>query len=116
LAIGTCYKPYREIPAKFHCHLLPFKQVALDRSRARTDGVFSVICTDAEAIDACVKYAQDHRLFVEPACGAALAVLYSDRLRDLYLKEDNIMPDGLIVVKVCGGSGVNVDLLYQWKQ
>jgi L-serine/L-threonine ammonia-lyase len=90
--------------------------VALERARAHPGGVVSAICTDAEAIDACVKFAQDHRLLVEPACGAALAVLYSDRLRNLYLKEDIIVPDGVIVVEVCGGSGVNVDLLYQWKQ
>jgi L-serine/L-threonine ammonia-lyase len=88
----------------------------LERARAHPGGVVSAVCTDAEAIDACVKFAQDHRLLVEPACGAALAVLYSDRLRNLYLKEDIIVPDGVIVVEVCGGSGVNVDLLYQWKQ
>jgi hypothetical protein len=39
------------------------------------DGVVSAICTDAEAIDACVKFAQDCQLLGEPACGAALAVL-----------------------------------------
>jgi threonine synthase len=61
------------------------------------------LCTDAEAVDACVKFAQEHPLLVEPACGAALAVLYSKRL----------MPDRLIVVEVCDGSGVNVDLNLQ---
>lgn len=57
--------------------------------------------------------ARDHRLLVEPACGAALAVLYSDRLR----QEMDILGggDGPIVVEVCGGSGVNLDLLHQWK-
>ena len=77
--------------------------------------VRSVTCTDAEAVDACVKFAQDHRLLVEPACGAALAVLYSDRLRTQLLAslDDD---SGPIVVEVCGGSGVTIDLLSQWKK
>ncbi|KAL3939280.1 MAG: hypothetical protein SGARI_001429, partial [Bacillariaceae sp.] len=73
----------------------------------------SAICTDAEAVDACVQFAQDHRILVEPACGAALAIVYSERLRKLHLDD---VSDGPIVVEVCGGSGVNVDLLHQWKE
>jgi hypothetical protein len=62
-------------------------------------------------------FAQDHRPLAKQACGDTLAVLYSDRLCDLYLKKEEIITsDGLIVVEVRGGSGVNVDLLYQWKQ
>jgi L-serine/L-threonine ammonia-lyase len=68
-------------------------------------------CTDAEAVNACVQLSEDHRLLVEPACGAALAIAYSERLRNEYLKHIK----GPIVLEVCGGSGVNVDLLSQWK-
>jgi L-serine/L-threonine ammonia-lyase len=85
--------------------------VALERAKDHQGGFASAICTDAEAVDACVKFAQDHRILVEPACGAALAVAYSERLRDVYLKH----VQGPIVLEVCGGSGVNVDLLYEWK-
>lgn len=72
----------------------------------------SSICTDREAIDACVQFAQDHRILVEPACGAGLAVAYSERLRTKYLKD---VTDGPIILEVCGGSGINVDLLHGWK-
>mmetsp|Transcript_16711 Transcript_16711/g.18407 ORF Transcript_16711/g.18407 Transcript_16711/m.18407 type:complete len:391 (+) Transcript_16711:33-1205(+) len=85
--------------------------VALDRARSHEGGFAASACTDEEAVDACVRFARDHRLLVEPACGAALAVAYSKRLRDLYLK--NV--DGPIVLEVCGGSGVDVDLLHSWK-
>jgi L-serine/L-threonine ammonia-lyase len=51
-------------------------------------------------------------MLVEPACGAALAVLYTERLR----KELPPAGDGPIVVVVCGGSGVNIELLQQWKE
>mmetsp|Transcript_6270 Transcript_6270/g.8157 ORF Transcript_6270/g.8157 Transcript_6270/m.8157 type:complete len:391 (-) Transcript_6270:190-1362(-) len=76
----------------------------------------SAICTDAQAVYACLSLAQDHRLLVEPACGAALAVAYSEELRTKYLTNDGGHSDGPIVIQVCGGSGVNVDLLAQWKQ
>jgi len=86
--------------------------VALDRARSHEGGFAASACTDEEAVDACVRFARDHRLLVEPACGAALAVAYSKRMRDLYLK--NV--DGPIVLEVCGGSGVDVDLLHSWKR
>jgi L-serine/L-threonine ammonia-lyase len=88
---------------------------ALERSQLHVGGVASAICTDKEAVQACLQLAQDHRLLVEPACGAALAIAYSPRLRDLYLK--TLPPgDGAIVLQVCGGSGVSIDLLQGWKQ
>jgi L-serine/L-threonine ammonia-lyase len=86
--------------------------VALERARNHKGGFASAICTDKEAVEACVKFAQDHRLLVEPACGAALAVAYSERLRDIHLKD----VDGPIVLEVCGGSGVNIDIMHQWKE
>jgi L-serine/L-threonine ammonia-lyase len=56
-------------------------------------------------------------MLVEPACGAALAVLYSDRLRNHYfsptLSDDS---SGPVVVEICGGSGINIDLLKEWEK
>eukprot|EP00592_Proboscia_alata_P004225 CAMPEP_0194371848 /NCGR_PEP_ID=MMETSP0174-20130528/20221_1 /TAXON_ID=216777 /ORGANISM="Proboscia alata, Strain PI-D3" /LENGTH=414 /DNA_ID=CAMNT_0039150085 /DNA_START=9 /DNA_END=1253 /DNA_ORIENTATION=- len=89
---------------------------ALERAKAHIangGSVVSGVCTDAEAIDACVKFADQHRLLVEPACGAGLAVLYSDRLRkELFNKDKNTGP---VIIEVCGGSGVNLELLDMWK-
>jgi L-serine/L-threonine ammonia-lyase len=124
--------------------------------------IASALCTDAEAVDACLKvlmsfvlprnmvfthfsgrmslifffpysnfapfvyekpnmhpiriqkFARDHRMLVEPACGAALAVLYSDRLRNQFFLP-SIKNEGPIVIEICGGSGVNIDLLQEWK-
>jgi L-serine/L-threonine ammonia-lyase len=85
--------------------------VSLERAKQHKGGFSSAICTDAEAVEACVRFAQDHRLLVEPACGAALAIAYSERLRNEHLKD----VEGPVVLEVCGGSGVNVDLLHSWK-
>jgi L-serine/L-threonine ammonia-lyase len=60
--------------------------------------VVPCVVSDREAIDACLRFADDHRLIVEPACGAALAVVYNavEALRDA--------TDVLLIV--CGGAGV----------
>ena len=70
--------------------------------------VFPQTVTDKEAVNACLRFAEDHRLLVEPACGASLALLYEKRA--IIEKFDNI------VVIVCGGSGVNLALLSQWQK
>ncbi|ETW10082.1 hypothetical protein H310_00468 [Aphanomyces invadans] len=57
--------------------------------------------SDAEALDACVRFANDHKYVVEPACGTALAPLYTGRLRE-FLGADLDAIDSICVL-VCGG-------------
>lgn len=64
--------------------------------------------SDREAVDACVRFADEHRVLVEPACGASLAAVYG-RARPL----ESLRP---IVVIVCGGAGVSLGLLDEWKK
>jgi L-serine/L-threonine ammonia-lyase len=78
------------------------------------DDVYSYVCTDKEAVDACIQFAVDHRMLIEPACGASLAPLYSERLRSKLLEE--LDTDKVIVVEVCGGSGVSLELLEGWRK
>ena len=85
-------------------------------SSSSGEDVLSYVCTDSEAVDACIQFAADHRMLVEPACGAALAPLYSERLRVKLLEKLRHDEDGVIIVEVCGGSGVNLELLEGWKK
>ncbi len=64
--------------------------------------------TDREAVDACVRFADEHRVLVEPACGASLAAVYG-RAKPL----EGLRP---IVIIVCGGAGVSLPLLDEWKK
>jgi L-serine/L-threonine ammonia-lyase len=64
--------------------------------------------TDRDAVDACIHFADEHRVLVEPACGAALAAVYG-RAAPL----EGLQP---IVVIVCGGAGVSLRLLDEWKK
>ena len=68
--------------------------------------VHSVLVSDKQAVAACTRFLDDHRLLVEPACGAALVVAYD-------------LPDALaafekILIIVCGGATASTDNLRQW--
>jgi len=70
---------------------------------ARTKKVTAVRVTDAEAVNACANFATDHKLFVEPACGAALATAYTS--------PKNLPGKGPVVIIVCGGAAATPALL-----
>eukprot|EP01041_Mallomonas_annulata_P012150 gene12150-25499_t len=70
----------------------------------------SLVVTDVDAISAAIRFANERLMLVEPACGAALSAVYSDK------HWESITSGGeTVVVVVCGGSVVNLDLLLQWK-
>ena len=66
--------------------------------------------TDEEAVGACAFLLDEHRVLVEPACGAAVALLLAERHRPLFSQHDSV------VVVVCGGSGVNWEIMEQWRK
>ena len=56
-------------------------------------------------------------MMVELSCGAALAAAYGDKLEQLQCDDSSQLSwtSGNLVLVVCGGSGVNVDMLLKWK-
>ena len=64
------------------------------------------VVTDKEAVQSCFQFLEDHRIMVEPACGASLAPVYNgcDFLQD----KKNIL------VIVCGGVGITFKQLQEW--
>lgn len=84
------------------------KQVARAAFERSLGGrVISRVVTDRAAVRACLDFSTDHRLLVEPACGASLAAVY-DPPAVLADKEN-------ILVIVCGGAGVTMDYLQNLK-
>jgi L-serine/L-threonine ammonia-lyase len=65
--------------------------------------IHNVVVSDAEAVAAALAFLDAQRVLVEPACGAALAVL--DRGHAVFEHVDDI------AVIVCGGATVSVDQL-----
>ena len=74
----------------------------------QTHPVTSHVVSDRKAVDACLRFATDHRILVEPACGATLAAVY-DPPECLGDKSD-------ILVIVCGGAGVTAEQLCSWQR
>ena len=63
--------------------------------------------SDAQAVSACLRFLTDHRVLVEPACGAALSTLYLDH--------EALAPYKNILVVVCGGNTMTLEQLVQWR-
>ncbi|WVQ78923.1 hypothetical protein IAT38_001015 [Cryptococcus sp. DSM 104549] len=69
------------------------------------------VVSDKEAVSACLRFADDERALVEPACGATLAVVYEGKLGEMM----DVKPDSNVVIVVCGGSNISLDLLAAYR-
>jgi len=73
---------------------------------AQVHPVRSAVVTDAQALDACLRFIDDHRLHVEPACGAALALAYAGAPALQGFKR--------VLVVACGGTTNTLEQLRTW--
>ena len=78
---------------------------ALDWTRRHP--ITAWVVTDRAAVEACLRFADEHRILVEPACGAALSAVYG--------RAAPLGGHAPVVVIVCGGAGVSRALLDEWK-
>ena len=62
--------------------------------------------SDMQAVRACYNFLNDHRILVEPACGASLALLYE--------KPEIFDKFKSICVEVCGGNGISLPMLEKY--
>jgi L-serine/L-threonine ammonia-lyase len=65
--------------------------------------IVPVVVSDADAVRACLHYVDDMRVLVEPACGAALSLLYSH--------SERLAGFETVLMVVCGGAGITLDEL-----
>ncbi|MFK0310811.1 pyridoxal-phosphate dependent enzyme [Pseudomonas sp. NPDC090233] len=71
----------------------------------REHPVHSVLVSDRAALEACERFLADHRVLVEPACGAALALAYeADKLHGY----ENVL------IVVCGGATATLGQIQAW--
>lgn len=75
------------------------------------DTVSTVVLTDAEAIDACRRFASEERLLVELSCSICPALCYNGRLSEFVPGFNN---NSTVVVVVCGGSNISYDILEKY--
>jgi L-serine/L-threonine ammonia-lyase len=74
---------------------------------AQQHPIQSVVVSDAQAVSACLAFADDHRFLVEPACGASLALAYQ--------QHPALKVAQTVVIVVCGGIGVSLARLRGWQ-
>ncbi|OXB36901.1 L-serine ammonia-lyase [Cryptococcus neoformans] len=74
--------------------------------------VRSIVVSDKEALEACLRFLDDERILVEPACGATLAMVYSGKLKDV-LELDT---KSKVVLVICGGSNISLELIEGYKE
>ena len=72
-----------------------------------------VVVEDGEAAMGCWRFAEETRLLVEPACGASIVMCFGDRLKNVL---PDLNEDSKVVVVVCGGSNVSMELIMKWKE
>ena len=73
---------------------------------AKRHPIQGVVVSDRSALAACERFLADHRMLVEPACGASLAVVY----------ENLPVLEGFetVLVVVCGGATATIDQIREW--
>ncbi|KPC49645.1 pyridoxal-phosphate dependent enzyme [Amantichitinum ursilacus] len=74
---------------------------------AQQHPVSSVLVSDLAALDACERFLNDHRVLVEPACGAALALAYDGAALAGYAQ---------VMMVVCGGATATLPQIQEWKR
>lgn len=65
----------------------------------------SVIVSDQDALKACERFLVDHRVLVEPACGAALSLAYNPTSLSAY---------NTVLMVVCGGATATLEQIQHW--
>ncbi|TID27247.1 tryptophan synthase beta subunit-like PLP-dependent enzyme [Venturia nashicola] len=81
---------------------------------AQRPNVRSIVLSDAEACMGCWRLADDSLMLVEPACGVNVALCYDGRLGKALGKK--ITPETRVVIVLCGGSNVTLDMLEKWRK
>jgi len=75
---------------------------------AKTHSIISYLTSDKRAANGVIEFVEDFRVLVELACGASMSVAY-----DL---PDIVAPFQNVVIIACGGAGVNLPLLLEYKK
>ncbi len=80
----------------------------------RRPNVRSAVLDDAEAAMGCWRLADDERIMVELACGVNVALCFDGRLGKVLGVP--LQHDSKVVIILCGGSNVTIDMLAGWRK
>jgi L-serine/L-threonine ammonia-lyase len=73
---------------------------------AKEHPIDSVVVSDQSAVAACERFLDDHRVLVEPACGASLVMAYENAAA--------LQPFDKVLIVVCGGATATIGQIQAW--
>lgn len=77
---------------------------------AQKSKIISEVLEDKEAVNGCIRLADDHGFLVEPSCGVTVASIYS-RVIPEALERQGYKMEGPIILIVCGGTDMSHEIL-----
>uniref|UniRef100_H2YKU9 L-serine ammonia-lyase n=1 Tax=Ciona savignyi TaxID=51511 RepID=H2YKU9_CIOSA len=82
----------------------------------KTHPIIPCLVSDEDVVKTISSFLDDEKILVEPACAASIAVLYNGKLKQLVASNPLLANVKKVVLIVCGGSGVTIDMLNGWKE
>ncbi|KAI4729472.1 tryptophan synthase beta subunit-like PLP-dependent enzyme [Aureobasidium sp. EXF-10728] len=82
---------------------------------AQRPNVTSVVLTDDEAAKGCCLLAEHERMMVELTVGVNVPVCFDGFLQSLLANKKTITKDSKVVLVVCGGNDISLDMLMAWR-
>lgn len=70
--------------------------------------------SDKNSVEGILRFADEFRVLVEPACGASVITVYNENMYEQIM--NTLGENKTIVVIACGGSIVNLELIEMWKK
>jgi L-serine/L-threonine ammonia-lyase len=82
---------------------------------AQRPNVTSIVLPDSEAAKGCCMLAEHERMMVELTVGVNVAVCYDGMLQRVLGSRKTITPSSKVVIVVCGGNDICLDMLMDWR-
>lgn len=82
---------------------------------AQRPNVRSIVLPDSEAAKGCCMLAEHERLMAELTVGVNVAVCYDGMLQRILGSRKTIKPSSKVVIVVCGGNDICIDMLMAWR-
>lgn len=83
---------------------------------AQRPNVTSIVLSDAEAARGCCLLAEHERMMVELTVGVNVPVCYDGLLQRILESRKTLNKSSKVVIVVCGGNDICIDMLMAWRQ
>lgn len=82
---------------------------------AQRPNITSLVLSDAEAAKGCCLLAEHERMMVELTVGVNVPLCYNGLLQRVLASKKTLDRSSKVVIVVCGGNDINIDMLMAWR-